>query len=218
MTALVFLESQPKLDDAVALLSDDLRAGGVQHLATNDFYTVRDFLHASLISSDNSVTAALVRLAHLSEGDFVARMNERAAELGMRESIFVDPVGLSQDNRAVAADIALLLDAALQNDLIREATEINSLTITGQSGRTYFLENTNELLGTYVDQPPYKIVGGKTGYLPAAGYCLGMVSSENNEHEVIVVVLGAATKEDRLDDVRALGLWTYKVYAWPDEL
>jgi D-alanyl-D-alanine endopeptidase (penicillin-binding protein 7) len=218
MTALLFLENNPNLEEAVPLLSEDVRAGGVQHFAVDDFYKVRDLLHASLVSSDNTATAALARLSRLSEGDFVARMNERASELGMRETTFVDPAGLSQDNRAVAADIVLLLDATMQNDFIRTATEIDSVTVMGQSGRSYFLENTNELLGTFVDQPPYKIVGGKTGYLPAAGYCLGLVLSENNDHEIIVVVLGSETKDGRLDDVKALGLWTYKVYAWPNEL
>ena len=73
------------------------------------------------------------------------------------------------------------------------------------------------MLGTYLNQTPYKIVGGKTGFLPEAGYCLGSLISENNGHEIIVVVLGSETKDGRFQDVKALAAWAYKVFDWPDE-
>ena len=61
------------------------------------------------------------------------------------------------------------------------------------------------------------MVGGKTGFLPEAGYCLGSLVSENGGHELIVVVLGSETKEGRFQDVKALAAWAYKVFKWPDE-
>ncbi len=218
MTAFVFLKGNPNLYTAAALEGEDVRTGGMQHISVGDMVTVRDLLQSSLVGSDNSATAALVRLSGMSEGDFVARMNEVAAEIGMTSTTFLDPTGLSSDNRSVAPDVVRLIDETLKVDAIREATQLQVTTFTGTSGRVYAVSNTDELLGTYLNQAPYKIVGGKTGFLPEAGYCLGSLISENNGHEIMVVVLGSETKEGRFQDVKALAAWTYKVFDWPEEL
>jgi D-alanyl-D-alanine carboxypeptidase len=179
--------------------------------------TVGDLLRASLVGSDNSATAALVRLSGLSEGDFVGRMNEMAADIGMRATTFYDPTGLSADNRSVASDIARLIDEALKVDVVREATQLPYASFQGASGRAYAVETTDDLLNSFLNAPPYKIVGGKTGYLPEAGYCLGSLVSENGGHEIIVVVLGSETITGRFQDVKALAAWAYKAFEWPDE-
>ncbi len=215
MTSLLFLEGNPDLSAPSAIAPEDMRPGGRQHLSIGDTVTVRDLVLASLVSSDNSATMSLVRLSGMSEGDFVARMNEKAAEIGMKQTTFADPTGLSPENRSVAPDIVALLRAALSNETIRFATEQASATVTGASGRTYQLENTNELLDGFINQPPYKIVGGKTGFLPEAGYCLGVRMEKDNGKDLYVVVLGADSKEDRLKDVKALTVWAYKTFEWP---
>jgi len=217
MTALVYLDGNPDLDAPAALQGSDIRWGGIQHVSVGDVVRARDLLHASLIGSDNSATAALVRLSGLSEGDFVARMNEKAAEIGMRATTFMDPTGLSADNRAVAADIVRLLDVSLANDDIRAATQLAEVSFAGESGRVYTIPSTDELLGTFLNEDPYRVVGGKTGYLPEAGYCLGTVVSENGGHEIAVVVLGSETKAGRFTDVKALAAWAFRVYEWADE-
>lgn len=218
MTAFVFLKTNPNLDAPALLQSEDIRAGGMQHISIGDMVTVRDLLQASLVGSDNSATAALVRLSGMSEGDFVSRMNEIAAEIGMQSTTFLDPTGLSSDNRSVAPDVVRLIDETIKVDEIRSATQLPVTTFSGASGRVYSVESTDELLGTYLNQPPYQVVGGKTGFLPEAGYCLGSLISENNGHEIIVVVLGSETKEGRFQDVKALASWAYKVFDWPDEM
>lgn len=217
MTAFVFLKGNPDLSAPAALEASDVRTGGVQHVSIGDTVTAGDLLKASLVASDNSATAALVRLSGMSEGDFVGRMNEVAAEIGMQSTTFLDPTGLSADNRSVAPDIARLIDETMRVDLIREITQLPAATFAGASGRVYTAPTTDELLVTYLNQPPYKIVGGKTGYLPEAGYCLGSMISENDGRQIVVVVLGSETKEGRFRDVKALAAWTYKVFEWPDE-
>jgi len=216
MTALVFLSDEPDLAARANIQPDDVRSGGREHVAIGDEVSMRDLILASLVSSDNSATMALVRLSGLSEGDFVARMNEKAAEIGMTSTTFRDPTGLSPENRSVAPDIIALLKAALGNDMIRSATEQASASVTGSSGRTYTLENTNELLEGFINEPPYKIVGGKTGYLPEAGYCLGVRMQRDGGQDIYVVVLGADSKEGRLQDVKALTVWAYKTFEWPN--
>ena len=218
MTALVFLQGNPDLDAKASLQPADLRYGGMQHIQVYDEITVRDLLHASLIGSDNSATAALVRLSGLSLGDFIARMNEKAASLGMQNTTFVDSTGLSSENRSVVHDIVKLINYTMSNNTIRTATQLPTAVFTGSSGRTYHLTSTNELLHTFINQDPYRIIGGKTGFLPEAGYCFGALISENDVHEIIVVVLGSYTKQGRFQDAKAMAAWTFKTFDWPDEL
>ena len=175
---------------------------------------IHDLLLASLVGSDNSATAALARLSGMSLGDFVARMNEVAAEIGMVQTTFVDTTGLSSGNRSIVSDVAKLLDHILENEDIQEATQYASISFTGASGVVYSISSTDELLNSYLNLDPYRIVGAKTGYLPEAGYCLGTIFSENEENEIIVVVLGSETKQGRFQDVKALAAWTYKVFDW----
>lgn len=217
MTAFVFLKGNPDLTSPSALQASDVRSGGMQHVAVGDTVTIGDLLRASLVGSDNSSTAALVRLSGLSDGDFVAKMNETAADIGMRATTFYDPTGLSADNRSVAPDVVRLIDAAMRVDVIREATELAVTTFRGSSGRVYSIDTTDELLNSFLNRAPYKVIGGKTGFLPEAGYCLGSLVSENEGHELIVVVLGSETITGRFQDVKALSAWAYKVFEWPNE-
>lgn len=214
MTAYVFLQGNPDLGAPAILTPEDIRYGAELHLAIGETVTVRDLLEASLVGSDNSSTAALARLSGMPLGDFVARMNETAAEFGMSATTFHDTTGLSSKNISVVSDLVVMFDRILEDETIREVTQKLSATITGRSGRTYLVESTDELLGTFVDQPPYDIIGGKTGYLPEAGYCLGTIFSHEDGGEVIVVVLGSETKEGRFQDVKSLAVWAYKTFGW----
>lgn len=214
MTALLFLQSNPDLDKRVAIYPEDVRLGGVQHIQTNDEVTMRDLLYASLISSDNSATAALVRLSGMSLGDFVAKMNEMAATLGMRQTQFVDPVGLSAKNTSVVTDVVVLLDHAAQSETIRDATQRSVYAFPGASGRMYQIESTDELLTSFVNKDPYQIVAAKTGFLPEAGYCLGTLFNNKEGSEIFVVVLGSDSDLGRFQDVKSLAVWAYEVYGW----
>ncbi len=214
MTALVFLQTNPVLSAPAKLKSEDFRSGAVQHLAFEDEVSVKDLLYASLISSDNSATASLVRLSGMSVGDFVAKMNETAAGMGMIQTTFVDPTGLSSKNESVVFDLVKLLDRAAANEVIRDATKHSTFTITGKSGRGYQLKSTDKLLESFLHQDPYRIVAAKTGFLPEAGYCLGSIFSRNDIEEVIVVVLGSQSNPERFQDVKSLVVWTYETFKW----
>lgn len=214
MTAYVFLQGNPDLNAPATLTPEDIRYGAEIHLGVGETVTVRDLLKASLVGSDNSSTAALARLSGLSMGDFVAHMNETAAEFGMQSTTFDDVTGLSSKNVSVVTDLAIMFDRILQDETISQITQLSRVTITGSSGQTYLVESTDELLGTFVNQPPYHIIGGKTGYLPEAGYTLGSIFSKEGAGDVIVVVLGSETKEGRFQDVKSLAVWAYKTFGW----
>ena len=95
MTAFVFLQTKPDILAPAIMTSEDVRLGATLHLPVGETLTVKDLLEASLVGSDNSSTAALARLSGLTEWDFVARMNETAAEFGMQQTTFADATGLS---------------------------------------------------------------------------------------------------------------------------
>lgn len=218
MTAFVFLSTNPDLAAPAKLQAEDFRAGGVQHVGFGDDATVKDILYASLISSDNSATASLARLSGMSIDDFVTKMNKTAVSMGMEHTHFEDPTGLSPRNESVVSDLVKMLDVVAQNDIIRDATEHDTFTITTVSGKIYNLKSTDQLLSSFVNQQPYRIVAGKTGYLPEAGYCLGTVLNHDGAGDIIVVVLGSETNADRFQDIKSLAVWSYQTFKWPGQL
>lgn len=218
MTAFVFLSTNPDLSAPAKLQAEDYRAGGVQHIGFGDDATVKDVLYASLISSDNSATAALARLSGMSIQDFVAKMNKTAVSMGMEQTHFEDPTGLSPRNESIVSDLVKLLDVVAQNEIIRDATAHDQFTITTASGKIYNLKSTDQLLSSFINQPPYRIIAGKTGFLPEAGYCLGTVLNYEGAGDIIVVVLGSETNADRFQDIKSLAVWSYQTFKWKGQL
>lgn len=214
MTAFVFLSTNPDLQARAQLQASDFRAGGVQHIGFGDDATVKDVLYASLISSDNSATAALARLSGMSTEDFVLKMNKTAVSMGMEHTHFEDPTGLSPRNESIVSDLVKLLDVVAQNEIIREATAHDQFMIETASGKTYTLKSTDQLLSSFVNEPPYRVIAGKTGFLPEAGYCLGTVLNYEGAGDIIVVVLGSKTNQDRFQDIKSLVVWAYQTYKW----
>ncbi len=214
MTALVFLETMPNLDAHVRVASTDYREGGRMYLAADDPVTERDLLHASLVGSDNTATMSLMRLSGLQESDFVLRMNSYAAELGMTSSVFHDPTGLSAANVSSARDIVKLLEAVQGHEEIQSTIILPDVTITQESGRTVTIASTDDLLSSFVNQPPYQMLGGKTGYLPDAGYCIGVGVRHEGSGDVFIVLLGSESKITRVQEVKGLASWAYRVFQW----
>jgi len=142
-------------------------------------------------------------------------MNAKANEIGMKKTYFIDPVGLHSANTSTAYDITLLLREALGNELIAEATSTYSYSFASDSSFTYNLINTNELLTSFVNQGEYDLIGGKTGYLDEAGYCLA-VEVENDGNSVLVVVLGSSSKPARFQEVKGLAYWSFLSFQWPN--
>lgn len=214
MTAYVFLKTQPDLEKTTKLTYEDLQFGGTQNLSIEDEYKIKDILMASLISSDNTATQALVRLSNLNQGDFIATMNEEAAKMGMQRTTFVDATGLSSKNQSVVTDIVKMLNVISENQIITNATQKSNTTIYGLSGDSFNLKNTNELLDTFINSDPYKTELAKTGFLPEAGYCLGSIFSNQNKDKILVVVLGSGSKYGRFQDVKSLAVWSYNTFKW----
>lgn len=212
MTALVFLEHNPGWQTEFSTIASDRRNGGIIHLNTGEMLTIRNLFQTALIASDNDATVALARSTGLSEEEFINKMNQKAQELGLINAEFADPTGLNNSNQATAEDIVKLVNAALANREIATATTTSSyeFEVMGEEKtRPVVLKNTDWLTSSYLD-----IVGGKTGYIEKAGYCLAVKLKGEQGQEIIVVVLGSATNFDRFQDVKAITDWVFTNYQW----
>lgn len=190
MTALLALERLP-LDRLLTApgypaAADESTVG----LATGEQLTVRDLLRATLTASGNDAAHALAIGVSGSEPEFVAAMNERARQLGMRETRYVDASGLDPANRSSAADLVVVTRQLRRHRFFRETVAAPTVVLTsGAYQRT--LHSTNDLLGSGL-----AVDGVKTGHTRAAGYVL-VGSATRREDAVIAVVLGTRSERDR---------------------
>jgi len=190
MTAMVFLEQKPDLSREVEVTREELYHGGHTQLRNHEVATLGDLLHMSLMCSDNVATRVLARESGLAPDDFIQHMNDKAHELGLQGSKFVEFTGLDQNNVSTAADVARILRAAAGIDLIHSITTTASYEFT--NGRyAHHINNTNRLL-----KSRYTILGGKTGFINEAGYCFATWLRVDGR-DLIAVVLGAPTSATR---------------------
>ncbi len=213
MTVYTFLQTDPELDTKVTLVPEDYVAGGRVYLRFDDAVYLYDVLKTSLVGSDNTATAALARLAGMTDEDFVASMNTNAASLGMTSTHFEDLSGVSAYNTSTAYDLTKLLAAAEANVTMANIMVMDDVTVSQASGYAVTVESTNMLLDSFLNADTYHIVAGKTGFIPQAGYCLAM-SVVHGKGQVRVVVLGAPTLTSRFVDAKGLAAWAFKTFSW----
>ncbi len=194
MTATVFMEQKPDLDREVEVTRAEMAGAGRTRLHNHERVRLGDLLHMSLMCSDNCATRVLARESGLPADTFIARMNQRAAALGLTHTHFVEFTGLDERNVSTAADVAHLLQAAAVHPLFCEITTTRSYEF--RSNRwDHAVHNTNRLLYSR-----YEILGGKTGFISEAGYCFATWVRDQGR-DVIAVVLGAPTNATRFADV-----------------
>ncbi|PJC40499.1 MAG: hypothetical protein CO042_03475 [Parcubacteria group bacterium CG_4_9_14_0_2_um_filter_41_8] len=210
MTALVFLDTNPNLEERFEMIEEDDREGDSEYIRPLESAKLRDFLMASLIGSANNATISLSRATGLPEQDFVDRMNEKARSIGMNNTEFKEPSGLNPENVSTAYDIAKLLSLAGKNETIREIAGMHrSMIQVYPSNIRRTVLTTNHLLGTIVF-----VSFGKTGYLDEAMYNLATSVSLPNGNEVYIVTLGSQTNEERVQDAKNLAVWAQRTYQW----
>lgn len=214
MSALVFLDFQPDLNAWITIESEDYVAGGRVYLNFRDGIRLNDVLGASVVGSDNTATQALARLAGKTEEEFVAAMNAKAAALGMTSSAFTELTGIDSGNISTARDLHLLLSEAKRSAIISGYMTTKRLNIAQASGFSVAVTSTDVLFDSIVHAGEYRITGGKTGYIPEAGYCFITTISRDGD-EVFVAVLGARSTETRFADAKALAIWAFSTFTWP---
>lgn len=215
MSALVLLERPIDWTTTSTAVSGELADN---HVYEGEEYTLEDLWNASLVASSNRSIMTLVQASGWEEVAFVERMNQKAAELGMTNTHFFEPTGLDESNVSTASDISILLDEALKNEKIVSTLlkkEYN-LDIIGMKADRH-IWTTNWLLLGWVPQNTFTILGGKTGYIPAAGYNFTMQVKNDAGKELNVIILGAEVHEERFTEARDVADAIYKAYQWPGE-
>jgi D-alanyl-D-alanine endopeptidase (penicillin-binding protein 7) len=203
MTALVVLDAKQPLNELIEITPDDrdLPKAAFSRLAVGTTLTRGDLMHLALMSSEN-------RAAHALGGNYpgglpamVSAMNAKAATLGMSNSHFVDPTGLSSLNVASPEDLSKLVIAASKNPTIREYSTDPSYTVRVHRHQVEF-HNTDNL----VKNPTWNIIVQKTGYINEAGKCLVMAAVIDSR-SVIIVLLDSYGRYTRVADAKRIKTW-----------
>jgi serine-type D-Ala-D-Ala endopeptidase (penicillin-binding protein 7) len=203
MTALVFMETAPDLSREIVVDRSDVRAASTTYLRAGYKITVDNLLHLLLIASDNAAARALARVSSYGSQAFIARMNEKARELGLENTSYSDPSGLLAANVSSAFDMAKLITFAAGDERISSImrTPYYSFNV---GRRTISVHSTNQL----VMKGDVDVLGGKTGFISKAGYCLAtLLRLPQGGPQVAVVVLGARSNAGRFWETRHLFNW-----------
>jgi D-alanyl-D-alanine endopeptidase (penicillin-binding protein 7) len=203
MTALVVTEKGLALDEPLTVTQEDLTAtaGSRSRLALGTQLTRGEMLHLALMASENRAAHVLGRSYPGGVEPFVAAMNAKAQDLGMQDTRYVEPTGLSSSNQSSAQDLSRLVRAAFLHPIIRElSTSAEAVVPVGR--RQVQFHTTNGL----VRNPEWEIGLQKTGYISAAGRCLVM-QAQLAGRSLIMVLLDSAGKYSRVGDAERIRKW-----------
>ena len=214
MTLLLVCEALEKeqisLEDTVIISEYAASMGGSQvFLEEGESFNVEELVKCTVIASANDAAVALAELVAGNEGNFVAKMNERASKLGMQHTHFENVTGLDDtttDHLTSAEDIAIMSRELIKHDII---LKYSSLWQDSIRNGEFQLTNTNRLVRFYDG-----CNGLKTGSTDKAGFCIG-ATAKRDGMQLIAVIMGAKTRDARNADARALldyGFATYALY------
>ena len=203
MTALLISEAELPLDESITITRDDVdtEKGSTSRLRVGASLTRGELLHLALMSSENRAAHALGRTYPGGMDVFVEMMNAKAQLLGMHDTSYVEPTGLSSKNRSSARDLATLVDVASEDELLRDFSTSRAHQVA-DGRRKLMFSNTNRL----VLNPRWEIGLQKTGYISEAGQCLVMQAKVAGRN-VIMVFLDSAGKLSRLGDAERVRRW-----------
>ena len=203
MTALVVTEAKQPLNEQITVSDDDIdtEKNSRSRLRVGTTLSREEMLHLALMSSENRAAHALGRSYPGGLEAFVAAMNQKALELGMHDTHYVEPTGLSSRNQSSARDLATLVQAAQEQPMIREFSTSPEFEVEVGNRPTQF-RTTNAL----VRSPAWDIVLQKTGYITEAGRCLVM-QAKMAGRRLTMVFLDSAGKYSRLGDAERVRRW-----------
>ncbi len=223
MVALVATELLPR-DTKVTIAAEDIREEGDSGLRVGETWTLGELLDFTLVASSNDGASALASVAgaHLFAADetvnrvqakerFIARMNKRAAELGLTDTHFRNVTGLdlgsvTEGAYGSARDMAMLFEYVWKkHPELFSQTARSTMTVTSEDRVTHRVANTNEAVESLTG-----VIGSKTGFTELAGGNLVVVVDVGIDHPIVVAVLGS-TRNGRFEDVAKLADGAVKV-------
>ena len=205
MTALVVLDARQNLNQTLTIDQND--RDNIKHtysrVRMGTKVSRRDALHLALMSSENRMASALARHYPGGRSAFIRAMNNKAKQLGMRNSRFYDSTGLSTRNVSTARDLAKLIAAAYRQPLIRQFTQDTSKEMRfTKPAYSLMFNNTNPL----VKNPDWDVRLSKTGYTDEAGRCL-LMRAKPDRQELAIVLLNSVGKRTPVGDANRIRKW-----------
>ncbi|MFM0740245.1 D-alanyl-D-alanine endopeptidase [Paraburkholderia xenovorans] len=203
MTSMVVLDSKEPMTDQIEVTDEDrdYEKNTGSRLSVGSVLSREDMLHIALMASENRAAAALSRYFPGGRPAFLAAMNAKAKQLGMTDTHFENPTGLTSQNVSSARDLVKMVNAAYQYPLIRKFSTDHSYEVyTGK--RTLAYNSTNAL----VRNPTWDIGLQKTGFINEAGECLVMQATIHGR-PMIMVLLDSSGKYSRFADATRLRTW-----------
>jgi D-alanyl-D-alanine endopeptidase (penicillin-binding protein 7) len=216
MTTLLVTEARQPMDEVLTITEADVdnERHSRSRLRVGTKLTRQEALHLALMSSENRAAHALGRYYPGGLDKLVPAMNAKAGALGMKNTTYVDPTGLSNRNQSTARDLALLVAAAAKNPLIREFSTTPS-HLASLGGRTMQYVNSNRLVRNA--RSGWDIELQKTGYIVEAGRCLTMLTRVGG-HNLIMVLLDAESNGTRVADAERMRRTVVAQNGWQDPL
>ena len=207
VTALVVLDTKPKLTKVVTMSTADQTAGSCGHggscikSASGVKFTLDGLFHAALMPSANNAANALARSTGLSTAQFAKKMNAKVKALGATSSHFNEPTGMDPKNKITASDYAKIVAAAFANPYLQEIAVKSDYVLKSSNNAKYnqTIKNSDKLL----DSPDLEMLGAKTGFLNESMYNFASVLKYNSQ-KYIVVVLGEPHLYSAFDDTKFL--------------
>ncbi len=207
MTGLLVSEAKLPMDEVIAITQADVdtEKGSSSRLMVGTELSRGELLHLALMASENRAAHALGRSFPGGLSVFVGLMNAKAKTLGMLDTNYVEPTGLSSKNQSSARDLATLVNFAHKDPTLRElSTSTGYQVAVGR--RTLQYNNTNRL----VRNPEWEIGLQKTGYISEAGQCLVMQAKVAGR-QLIMVFLDSAGKLSRIADAERVRRWVESI-------
>ncbi len=209
MTGLIISEAKLPMDEMIVITQDDVdtEKGSRSRLKVGTELSRGELMHLALMSSENRAAHALGRTYPGGLAVFVGHMNEKAHLLGMKDTSYVEPTGLSSKNQSSAQDLARLVNSAYEDPTMRELSTSPRYEVE-VGNRTLQFNNTNRL----VNNPAWQIGLQKTGYISEAGRCLVMQATIAGR-KLIMVFLDSAGTLTRIADAERVRRWVESVPA-----
>ena len=203
MTGLIISQSGLPMDEAITITEEDVdtEKGSSSRLRVGTTLSRREMLHLALMSSENRAAHALGRTYPGGLQTFVAQMNIKARLMGMTDTRYVEPTGLSSQNQSSARDLAVLVNVTHSDPALREFSTSPGYEVS-VGKKTLQYNNTNLL----VKNPSWDIGLQKTGYISEAGRCLVM-QTQISGRKLIMVFLDSAGKLSRIGDAVRVRNW-----------
>jgi D-alanyl-D-alanine endopeptidase (penicillin-binding protein 7) len=205
MGVLTYLSTDPDLEQVITITRADAYTPSFTRspLYIGSSYRAADVLHQALMESDNRAMMALARATGLTGEEFGAAMNATAAEIGLRQAVFVEPTGINADNMITPFEATVLLDACLADPLLAEIMARENYSYQRVDRPRKLVAQTTNML---MRMDHWEVLGSKTGYTCVAGSCLVMLAHIEGR-ELMLALLGHPDVEMRFNDAGELRWW-----------